>query len=227
MSAKRILVIEDEQAIREMIGFALRREGYEIMEAGSVAAADALLEDTLPDAMLVDWMLPDVSGVDFLRRAKQDPRLQEIPSIMLTARSEEDDKVTGLDAGADDYISKPFSPRELMARIRSVLRRSGQSEDPVLSLGELKLDTSSHRVSYKEQTIELGPTEYKLLHFLIQHPDRVYSRTQLLDHVWGHNAYVEERTIDVHVLRLRKILAPHGCDKMLQTVRGAGYRFSL
>lgn len=227
MSAKRILVIEDEQAIREMIGFALRREGYEIMEASSVAAANALLADKLPDAMLIDWMLPDVSGVDFLRRTKQDPRLQEIPSIMLTARSEEDDKVTGLDAGADDYISKPFSPRELMARIRSVLRRSGQSEDPVLSLGELKLDTSSHRVSYKEQTIELGPTEYKLLHFLIQHPDRVYSRTQLLDHVWGHNAYVEERTIDVHVLRLRKILAPHDCDKMLQTVRGAGYRFSL
>lgn len=227
MSAKKILVIEDEQAIREMIGFALRREGYEIMEASSVAAADALLADKLPDAMLVDWMLPDVSGVEFLRRAKQDERLQDIPAIMLTARSEEDDKITGLDAGADDYISKPFSPRELMARIRSVLRRSGQSEDPILSLGDLSLDVGSHRVSFQGNTIDLGPTEYKLLHFLIQHPDRVYSRTQLLDHVWGHNAYVEERTIDVHVLRLRKILAPHGCDKMLQTVRGAGYRFSL
>lgn len=227
MSNKTILVIEDEKAIREMIAFALRREGYEIMEASSVAAADALLADKLPDAMLVDWMLPDISGVEFLRRAKQDERLQDIPAIMLTARSEEDDKITGLDAGADDYISKPFSPRELMARIRSVLRRNGQSQDAVLSLGELSLDAGSHRVSFKGSNIDLGPTEYKLLHFLIQHPDRVYSRTQLLDHVWGHNAYVEERTIDVHVLRLRKILAPHGCDKMLQTVRGAGYRFSL
>jgi len=226
MSAKKILVIEDEQAIREMIGFALRREGYEVMDANSVSAAESLLMDKLPDAMLVDWMLPGVSGVDFIRHIKEDERLRDIPVIMLTARTEEDDKITGLDAGADDYISKPFSPRELMARIRSVLRRSGKSDIQLLQVGDLSMDVDSHRVTFKEEDIDLGPTEYKLLQFLMQHTDRVYSRAQLLDHVWGHSAYVEERTIDVHVLRLRKALTPAGCDKMLQTVRGAGYRFS-
>ncbi len=226
MSAKKILVIEDEQAIREMIGFALRREGYEVMDASSVSAAEALLADKLPDAMLVDWMLPGVSGVDFVRHIKEDERLQDIPVIMLTARTEEDDKITGLDAGADDYISKPFSPRELMARCRAVLRRSGKADVQLLQVGDLSMDIDSHRVTYKDEVVDLGPTEYKLLQFLMEHTDRVYSRTQLLDHVWGHNAYVEERTIDVHVLRLRKALTPVGCDKMLQTVRGAGYRFS-
>ena len=209
-----------------MIGFALRREGYAVTEACSVAAAEAQLEGALPDAMLVDWMLPGISGIDFVRHIKEDERLQNIPVIMLTARTEEDDKITGLDAGADDYISKPFSPRELMARIRSVLRRTGKADAQVLQVGDLCMDIDSHRVDYKGETIDLGPTEYKLLQFLMEHKNRVYSRTQLLDHVWGHSAYVEERTIDVHVLRLRKALAPAGCDKMLQTVRGAGYRFS-
>lgn len=226
MSAKKILVIEDEQAIREMIGFALRREGYEFLEAASVREAEIWLDNQVPDVMLVDWMLPGVSGIDFIRHIKQDKRLQAVPVIMLTARTEEDDKITGLDAGADDYISKPFSPRELMARIRSVLRRSGKADVQVLQVGGLTMDIDSHRVSFNDSPIDLGPTEYKLLQFLMEHTDRVYSRTQLLDHVWGHNAYVEERTIDVHVLRLRKSLTPSGCDKMLQTVRGAGYRFS-
>lgn len=227
MKNKRILVLEDEQAIREMIGFALRREGYDYMEAASVDAAERLITDTAPDVMLVDWMLPSVSGVEFIRRVKMDERLASIPIIMLTARTEEDDKISGLDAGADDYICKPFSPRELMARIRAALRRTGHSEDKVLEMGSLKMDIDSHRVSYQGEFFDLGPTEYKLLQFLMEHPDRVYSRTQLLDNVWGHNAYVEERTIDVHVLRLRKALTPYGCDKMLQTVRGAGYRLSL
>lgn len=226
MSGKRVLVVEDEQAIREMIGFALRREGYEFMEAASVSEAETMIADKLPDVMLVDWMLPGVSGVDFVRHIKKDERVQSVPVIMLTARTEEDDKIVGLDAGADDYVSKPFSPRELMARIRAVLRRAGKSEAQVLEVADLKMDVDSHRVTYKGDTIDLGPTEYKLLHFLMEHTDRVYSRTQLLDHVWGHNAYVEERTIDVHVLRLRKALTPYGCEKMLQTVRGAGYRFS-
>jgi len=226
MSAKKILVIEDEQAIREMIGFALRREGHECLDASSTREAEIWLENQIPDVMLVDWMLPGMSGVDFIRHIKQDKRLQDVPVIMLTARSEEDDKITGLDAGADDYICKPFSPRELMARIRSVLRRSGKSDTKLLQTGELTMDIDSHRVSFAGNNIDLGPTEYKLLQFMMENTDRVYSRTQLLDHVWGHNAYVEERTIDVHVLRLRKALAPTGCDKMLQTVRGAGYRFS-
>ena len=226
MSSKKILVVEDEQAIREMIGFALRREGYEFLEAASVSEAEQLITSQRPDVMLVDWMLPGTSGVDFIRHIRQDEYMQDVPAIMLTARTEEDDKITGLDAVADDYISKPFSPRELMARIRVALRRTGKTESQILETGELKLDVDSHRVSFKGEPIELGPTEYKLLYFFMEHPDRVYSRAQLLDYVWGHNAYVEERTIDVHVLRLRKALTPSGCDKMLQTVRGAGYRFS-
>lgn len=226
MKNKCILVVEDEQAIREMIGFALRREGYDFIEAASVDAAEAAIQDVLPDVMLVDWMLPGVSGVEFIRRVKQDERLTQVPIIMLTARTEEDDKITGLDAGADDYISKPFSPRELMARIRAALRRTGRAEASSLEVGPLRMDIESHRVSCRGEQFDLGPTEYKLLNFLMENPDRVYSRSQLLDHVWGHNAYVEERTIDVHVLRLRKALTPYDCDKMLQTVRGAGYRFS-
>lgn len=226
MSGKRILVIEDEQAIREMIGFALRREGYHFVEAGSVREAEAALSEQVPDLMLVDWMLPGMSGVEFVRQAKHDELTQDVPVIMLTARTEEEDKVVGLDAGADDYISKPFSPRELMARIRAVLRRVGKSEGQVLRVGDLEMDVDSHRVTHANKGIDLGPTEYKLLQFLMSHPDRVYSRTQLLDHVWGRNAFVEERTVDVHVLRLRKALAPYGCEKLVQTVRGAGYRFS-
>lgn len=226
MSVKHILVVEDERAIREMIGFALRRDGYEFSEAGSVAQAEEMISERLPDLVLVDWMLPGVSGVDFVKHLRDDERIANIPIIMLTARTEEEDRIQGLDAGADDYICKPFSPRELMARIRAALRRSVGVESEVLVVGDLKIDVESHRVQCKSDVIDMGPTEYKLLKFLMKHSDRVYSRAQLLDHIWGHNAYVEERTIDVHVLRLRKALTPSGCDNMLQTVRGAGYRFS-
>lgn len=226
MSVKHILVVEDERAIREMIGFALRRDGYEFSEAGSVAQAEEMISERLPDLVLVDWMLPGVSGVDFVKHLRDDERITNIPIIMLTARTEEEDRIQGLDAGADDYICKPFSPRELMARIRAALRRSVGVESEVLVVGDLKMDVESHRVQCKSDVIDMGPTEYKLLKFLMKHSDRVYSRAQLLDHIWGHNAYVEERTIDVHVLRLRKALTPSGCDNMLQTVRGAGYRFS-
>lgn len=226
MSVKHILVVEDERAIREMIGFALRRDGYEFSEAGSVAQAEELINERVPDLLLVDWMLPGISGVDFVKHLRDDERMVHVPIIMLTARTEEEDRIQGLDAGADDYICKPFSPRELMARIRAALRRSSGVESEVLVVGDLTMDVESHRVQCKEDVIDMGPTEYKLLKFLMKHSDRVYSRAQLLDHVWGHNAYVEERTIDVHVLRLRKALTPSGCDNMLQTVRGAGYRFS-
>lgn len=225
--SKKVLVIEDERAIREMIAFALKRDGFECIDAASVSEAEAKLATAVPDVMLIDWMLPGVSGVDYVRQIKKDESLKSVPVIMLTAKAEEDDKIEGLDAGADDYVAKPFSPRELMARIRAVLRRTGATEMRSLQVGDLKMDIDSHRVSYNKTAIELGPTEYKLLQFLMKNPDRVYSRNQLLDHVWGHNAYVEERTIDVHVLRLRKALMPTGCDKMLQTVRGAGYRFSV
>ncbi|MGM0564392.1 MAG: phosphate regulon transcriptional regulator PhoB [Pseudomonadota bacterium] len=227
MSGKRILVVEDEQAIREMIGFALRREGYHFIEAGSVAEAEEAIADRVPDLMLVDWMLPGTSGVEFVRHAKRDELTQDVPVIMLTARTEEDDKIVGLDAGADDYVSKPFSPRELMARVRAVLRRFGIADEQLLEAGGLQIDVDSHRVSFEGKYFELGPTEYRLLQFFMSHLDRVYSRAQLLDHVWGRSAFVEERTVDVHVLRLRKALAPYGCDKMVQTVRGAGYRFSV
>lgn len=226
VSGKKVLVVEDERAIREMICFALKREGLECVDACSVEEAEEQIALSVPDVMLVDWMLPGMSGVDFIRRIKQDESLSKVPLIMLTAKTEEENKIEGLDAGADDYVAKPFSPRELMARIRAVLRRTGDAESKSLQVGDLKMDIDSYRVTYKNQVIDLGPTEYKLLQFLMKHTDRVYSRHQLLDHVWGHNAYVEERTIDVHVLRLRKALMPCGCDKMLQTVRGAGYRFS-
>lgn len=226
MSEKCILVVEDEQAIREMIGFALRREGYHFIEAGSVAAAEAAIADKVPDLMLVDWMLPGTSGVEFVRHVRRDELTREVPVIMLTARTEEGDKIVGLDAGADDYVSKPFSPRELMARIRAVFRRIGAVDGQVLEVGGLSMDVDSHHVTFESVSLELGPTEYRLLQFFMSNIGRVYSRAQLLDHVWGRSAFLEERTVDVHILRLRKALAPCGCDKLLQTVRGAGYRFS-
>lgn len=225
--AKKILIVEDERAIREMVNFALRREGFKSLEAGSVAEAEAVLKEQVPDLILVDWMLPSVSGVDFVEHVRADERLNRVPIIMLTARVDESSRIAGLDAGADDYICKPFSVRELLARIRACLRREQQSASSVLALGRVKLDTEAHRVSIDDTPLEMGPTEYKLLKFLLCNPDRVYSRAQLLDNIWGRSAYVEERTIDVHVLRLRKVLAPFQCDNMLQTVRGAGYRFCM
>jgi len=226
MAAQKILIVEDEQAIREMTAFHLSRAGYEIFEAQDCREARALLADVQPDLALIDWMLPDMSGLELTRNLKRDKNFEDLAIIMLTARAEERDKVSGLEGGADDYITKPFSPRELVARIQAVLRRAGNSTDDLLSAGVLDLDVAGHRVLSLGQEIKLGPTEYRLLHFLMTHAERVYSRTQLLDRVWGANVYVEERTVDVHVRRLRKALAEVQADKYIQTVRGAGYRFS-
>lgn len=227
MNSKRILIVEDEQPIREMVGFALSNAGFEMQQAVDARQAQALIADGLPDLILLDWMLPGMSGIDYARRLKKEDLTREIPVILLTARAEEEDKIHGLESGADDYIAKPFSPRELVARIKAVLRRGGPPVgDEILKADGLELDTASHRVSIGEITLNIGPTEYRLLEFFMSHPERVYSRNQLLDRVWGSNVYVEERTVDVHIRRLRKVLEPHGCEGLIQTVRGAGYRFS-
>jgi two-component system phosphate regulon response regulator PhoB len=226
MTANKILIVEDETAIREMIVFHLSRAGYETLEAADCRAARRLLADERPDLALIDWMLPDMSGLELTRMLKRDEENGDLAIIMLTARADEYDKVAGLDSGADDYITKPFSPRELVARIQAVMRRAGADGDETVSSGVLSLDTAGHRVSANDSEIRLGPTEYRLLKFLMTHPDRVYSRSQLLDRVWGANVYVEERTVDVHVRRLRKALAAEAADDYIQTVRGAGYRFS-
>ena len=223
----RILIIEDEAPIREMVRFSLQRNGFEAIEAADGREAQIQVVEQQPDLILLDWMLPDISGIDLARRFKREESTQEIPIIMLTARAEEDDKVKGFDVGVDDYITKPFSPRELTARIKAVLRRSSPAHGKnTLAAGGLSLDLDGHRLSANGQSVEMGPTEFRLLQFFMSHPDRVYSRTQLLDQVWGSNVYVEERTVDVHIRRLRKALASHGHDRYIQTVRGAGYRFS-
>ena len=227
MTAKRILVVEDEKAIRDMIGFGLRRAGFDVREAPDCRTARESIVDVRPDLLLVDWMLPDMSGLELIRALKKSKDSEEIPSIMLTAKAEEQDKISGLEGGADDYITKPFSPRELLARIQAVLRRSGPSGgEDIVEVPGLKIDDSSHRVSAGEREIALGPTEYRLLHFFMTHAERVFSRGQLLDRVWGGNTYVEERTVDVHIRRLRRALEPFTLDGHIQTVRGAGYRFS-
>lgn len=227
MTGNDILLVEDEPAIREMVGFALGRAGLEVREAADVSEAQSLLAERLPDLVLLDWMLPGVSGIDYARRLKREEYTRDLPIIMLTARGDENDKVGGLDAGVDDYVTKPFSPRELVARIKAVLRRTKPepTEQP-LAVAGLVLNSSSHRVTADGTELEMGPTEFRLLQFFMGHPERVYSREQLLDRVWGRNAYVEERTVDVHILRLRKALNPYGYDRLVQTVRGAGYRFS-
>jgi two-component system phosphate regulon response regulator PhoB len=225
--AKQILVVEDERAIREMIAFGLRRAGFEVREAADARSGRAEVANRLPDLLLVDWMLPDTSGLEFTRALKRDRETREVPIIMLTARAEEGDKVAGLEGGADDYITKPFSPRELLARINAVLRRAMPAEGAErIDIEGLVLDQSSQRVSVGERTVALGPTEYRMLAFFMTHPERVYTREQLLDRVWGGNVYVEERTIDVHIRRLRKALEESGYDRLIQTVRGSGYRFS-
>ena len=227
MTAKQILIVEDEKPIRDMIAFGLRRAGYEVREAEDCKMARIQVADQAPDLVLADWMLPDMSGLELTRLLKKDPATKDVPVIMLTARAEEEDKIRGLEGGADDYITKPFSPRELVARIKAVMRRHGaDDEDEVYTLGGLTLNAASHRVTAGEEEVALGPTEFRLLKFFITHPERVYSRAQLLDRVWGGNVYVEERTVDVHIRRLRKALEPSGCDALVQTVRGAGYRFS-
>ena len=227
MSGKQILVVEDERPIREMIAFGLRRAGFEVREAADARSGRAEVANKLPDLLLVDWMLPDTSGLEFTRALKRDRETSELPIIMLTARAEEGDKVAGLEGGADDYITKPFSPRELLARINAVLRRAMPAEGSErIDIDGLVLDQSSQRVSSGERTVALGPTEYRMLAFFMTHPERVYTREQLLDRVWGGNVYVEERTIDVHIRRLRKALEEFGYDRLIQTVRGSGYRFS-
>ncbi|ACX97080.1 phosphate regulon transcriptional regulator PhoB [Halothiobacillus neapolitanus] len=227
MARKTILIVEDEKPIREMVTFALGRAGYDLIEASDVSEAFEQLSHKLPDLVLLDWMLPGASGIEFARRMKRDEITRDVPIVMLTARGEEEDKVSGLEAGADDYITKPFSPRELMARIKAVLRRaSPDSEGGVIEVAGLRLDPESHRVTGGSVDIEVGPTEFRLLTFFMTHPERVFSRTQLLDRIWGRNAYVEERTVDVHILRLRKALVPSGFDALIQTVRGVGYRLS-
>jgi two-component system phosphate regulon response regulator PhoB len=224
---RQILIVEDEQPIREMVAFALRRAGFEVREAATSQDARVRLSDSRPDLMLVDWMLPDMSGLELTRQVKRDPDTRDLPIIMLTARAAEGDKVAGLDGGADDYMTKPFSPRELLSRINAVLRRSGSAEEgDLLQLGGLKMDRAGHRVTSGEQEVPLGPTEYRMLEFFMQNPERVYSRSQLLDRVWGGNVYIEERTIDVHIRRLRKALEDVRLDHLIQTVRGSGYRFS-
>ncbi|MFW5454225.1 phosphate regulon transcriptional regulator PhoB [Thioalkalivibrio sulfidiphilus] len=227
MNAKTVLIVEDEPAIRETVSFALARAGFEVDEAVDGGEAQERIASRLPDMILLDWMLPGTSGIDLARRLKRDEYTRDVPIIMLTARGEEDDRVGGLEAGVDDYVTKPFSPRELVARIKAVMRRTvPENEDKPLEVDGLTLDPGSHRASVDGNALEMGPTEFRLLQFFMTHPERVYSRSQLLDRVWGRNTYVEERTVDVHILRLRKALGPSGYDRYVQTVRGAGYRFS-
>jgi len=225
--ATQILVVEDEAAVREMILFVLEQSGYEVVGAQSVDEARECLANRPPDLILMDWMLPGTSGVEYTRELKQDPVTRDIPVIMLTARGEEDDKVRGLECGAEDYVTKPFSPKELAARIKVILRRvAPHATEEAVEAGEMRLDPVSYRVTMGDRPIELGPTEFKLLHFFMTHPEKVYSRSRLLDKVWGTNVYIEERTVDVHIRRLRQALEPFQMDGLIQTVRGAGYRFS-
>jgi two-component system phosphate regulon response regulator PhoB len=224
---RQILIVEDEMPIREMIAYALRKAGFEVREAADSRAARVEVSDHRPDLVLVDWMLPDMSGLELTRLLKRESATRDLPVIMLTARATEADKIAGLDGGADDYVTKPFSPRELLSRINAVLRRShGGSDEETLELGGLRMDRASHRVTAGEREIDLGPTEYRMLEFFMQNPERVFARAQLLDRVWGGNVYIEERTIDVHIRRLRKALEAVQLDVLIQTVRGAGYRFS-
>lgn len=226
MASNCVLLVEDETDILDMLTFSLERGGFTVVQAETAEQALDTLDTTLPNLVLIDWMLPDMSGVELARRLRRDPLTSELPLLMLTARGEEGDKLKGFDAGIDDYVTKPFSPRELIARIRALLRRSGEPEDGVIARGRLTLDTRGHHVSVDEHRVHVGPTEFRLLEVLMRHPNRVFDRSQLLDRVWGRNVYIEERTVDVHVLRLRKALTPFGMDRAVQTVRGVGYRLS-
>lgn len=222
-----ILVVEDEPAIAELLAVNLGFAGHDVVRASSAEAALALMATRLPDLILLDWMLPGTSGVSLARQLRSDQRTRAIPIIMLTARADERDKIEGLETGADDYITKPFSPKELMARIKAVLRRRlPQPAEEAIEIAGLKLDAATHRLWAEDKLIEIGPTEFRLLHFFMTHAERVHSRTQLLDQVWGDQVFVEERTVDVHIRRLRKALEVSGFDRLIQTVRGAGYRLS-
>ena len=225
--AASILVVEDEPAIRELLAINLEAQGSTVRLAESAEEALAHVDQELPDLILLDWMLPGASGIELARRLRASDRTKDVPIIMLTAKSEEQDKLEGLETGADDYVVKPFSPRELNARIKAVLRRRmPQATEDLVEFQGLTLDPVAHRVSAKGKSLDLGPTEFRLLHFFMTHADRVYSRNQLLDHVWGDHVFIEERTVDVHIRRLRAALEPTGHEKYIHTVRGAGYRFS-
>lgn len=220
-------MVEDEAPIREMLSFVLEQKGYHVVEAEDFDSAVNKLCEPFPDLVLLDWMLPGGSGINFIKHMKREELTRNIPVVMLTARGEEEDKVRGLEVGADDYITKPFSPKELVARLKAVIRRvTPTALEDVIDVQGLRLDPVSHRVMSEDKAIEMGPTEFKLLHFFMTHQERVYSREQLLNNVWGTNVYVEDRTVDVHIRRLRKALEDVSHDKLIQTVRGAGYRFS-
>ena len=224
---ERILVVEDEPAIQELIAVNLRHAGFMPVAAQDAASARRAIDEALPDLVLLDWMLPDRSGIDLAREIRADPRTRALPLIMLTARAQEGDRLSGFEAGADDYVTKPFSPRELLARIKAVMRRRApQLTEDVVEIKGLRLDPATHRVSGNDSALELGPTEFRLLHFFMTHPERVHTRTQLLDQVWGDQVFVEERTVDVHIRRLRKALEGTRHDTLIETVRGTGYRFT-
>ncbi|MEE4184841.1 MAG: phosphate regulon transcriptional regulator PhoB [Gammaproteobacteria bacterium] len=227
MKQPKILIVEDETPVRQMIAFNLNRAGFDVDEASDCATGRSRIADNRPDLVLVDWMLPDSSGLELTRALKRDDAYKDIGIIMLTARAEEQSKILGLDSGADDYITKPFSARELISRINAVLRRSGMESGEPIALGALELRPDEHRLFMNGSELNVGPTEFRLLSFFMRNPERVFSREQILDNVWGRNVYIEERTVDVHVQRLRKALAASGADQYIQTVRGAGYRFSV
>ena len=223
----RVLVVEDESAIAELISINLRHAGYEVTIAATADQAQSEVDRVLPDLVVLDWMLPGQSGLALAKRWRSQTRTRELPVIMLTARAEEADKIAGLDAGADDYLVKPFSTNELLARIRAVLRRKApEALDSVVDVAGLRLDPATRRVTREEREVRIGPTEFRLLHFFMTHPERVHSRAQLLDRVWGDHVFIEERTVDVHVKRLREALEPVNCARMIETVRGAGYRLT-
>jgi len=225
--AVNILVVEDEPAIQELIAVNLEHAGHHVIRARDAEEALRVVRHALPDLLLIDWMLPGMSGVALARQLRQSERTRQVPVIMLTARAAESDKIMGLEAGADDYVTKPFSPKELVARIKAVLRRRApQMTDEPVEVGGLRLEPATRRVFGDRRPLELGPTEFRLLHFLMTHPERVHSRAQLLDQVWGDHVFIEERTVDVHIRRLRKTLEPSGHDRLIQTVRGSGYRFA-
>lgn len=226
ITSPSVLIVEDEPAIRELLAVNLKHAGYLVFQASDTRMAQMQLDAAVPDILLLDWMLPDQSGVDFAKKLRASLRTRDIPIIMLTARAEETDKLKGFDSGADDYITKPFSPKELMARMKALLRRRSPAsvDDPIEFVG-LRIEPETRRVIAHGQSLPLSPTEFKLLHYLMKHPDKVVSRSKLLDNVWGNEVYVEERTVDVHVRRLRIALEPSGHDLQIETVRGGGYRF--
>lgn len=225
MSSNSILIIEDDPEIRDLLAFTLGRAGYDVWEAETGEQALQRLDGRLPALIVTDWMLPGISGVELIARLRRDELTADLPLLMLTARGEEVDKLRSFDSGVDDYLTKPFSPRELLARVKALIRRSGAPEDGVLERQGLRLEVRSHRLLIGSEEVHLGPTEFRLLSLLMSQPERAFDRAALLDRVWGRGVYVEERTVDVHVLRLRRALKPHGMDKLIETVRGVGYRF--